>query len=161
MNKVAGLKACNFIKKRFQHRCFPLKFAKFSRSSIFTRIPISPWLLLNNLQFLRKQSWWSPFNYICKSYEFTKTKDPIGNIYFMILNPFVKHPRVAAFRVIYFVSIYLEPLKKIFKVLCILTFETWIASWHCITVWNVSKYRVFSGPAFSHIWTEYGETLQP
>ena len=27
-NKVAGLQACNFIKKRFQHRCFSVKFAK-------------------------------------------------------------------------------------------------------------------------------------
>ena len=28
-NKVSGLKACNFIKKRIQHSCFPLKFARF------------------------------------------------------------------------------------------------------------------------------------
>ena len=28
-NKVAGLRACNFIKKRLQHRCFPVKLAKF------------------------------------------------------------------------------------------------------------------------------------
>ena len=27
--KVAGLKACNFIKKRPQHRCFPVNIAKF------------------------------------------------------------------------------------------------------------------------------------
>ena len=27
-NKVAGLKACNFIKKRIQQRCFPMKFLK-------------------------------------------------------------------------------------------------------------------------------------
>ena len=25
-NKVAGLKACNFIKKRLQHGCFPVSF---------------------------------------------------------------------------------------------------------------------------------------
>ena len=36
-NKVAGLKACNFIKKRLQHRCFPVKFAKFFRTSFFYR----------------------------------------------------------------------------------------------------------------------------
>ena len=29
-NKVADLKACNFIIKRFQPKCFPVKFAKFS-----------------------------------------------------------------------------------------------------------------------------------
>ena len=27
-NKVAGLKAYNFIKKRFQHKCFPVNFRK-------------------------------------------------------------------------------------------------------------------------------------
>ena len=26
---VAGLKACNFIKKRLQHRCFPVNIVKF------------------------------------------------------------------------------------------------------------------------------------
>ena len=29
LNKVAGLKAWNFVKKRLQHRCFPVKFKKF------------------------------------------------------------------------------------------------------------------------------------
>ena len=28
-NKVAGLRACNFIKKRLQHICVPVKSAKF------------------------------------------------------------------------------------------------------------------------------------
>ena len=28
-NKVAGLKVCNFIKKKLQHRYFPVKFANF------------------------------------------------------------------------------------------------------------------------------------
>ena len=35
-NKVAGLKACNFIKRRLQHRCFPEKFANFLRTPFFT-----------------------------------------------------------------------------------------------------------------------------
>ena len=30
-NKVAGHKAGNFIKKRLQHRCFPVKFVKILR----------------------------------------------------------------------------------------------------------------------------------
>ena len=30
--KVAGPQACNFIKKRIQHRCFTVKFAKFLRA---------------------------------------------------------------------------------------------------------------------------------
>ena len=28
-NKVAGLRTCNFIKKRLQHRCFPVKLQNF------------------------------------------------------------------------------------------------------------------------------------
>ena len=37
-NKVAGLKACNFIKKRFQHMCLPVKFSKFLRTPILKNI---------------------------------------------------------------------------------------------------------------------------
>ena len=37
-NKLAELKACNFIKKRLQHRCFPVKFAKFLRTPILKNI---------------------------------------------------------------------------------------------------------------------------
>ena len=33
-NKVADLEACNFIKKRLQHRCFPVNIAKFLRAPI-------------------------------------------------------------------------------------------------------------------------------
>ena len=33
-NKVAGLKACNFIKKSLRHRCFPMNIAKFLRTHI-------------------------------------------------------------------------------------------------------------------------------
>ena len=37
-NKVAGLKAWNFIKNRLQHSCFPVKFAKFLRTPILKNI---------------------------------------------------------------------------------------------------------------------------
>ena len=37
-NKVAGLQACDFIKKRHQHRRFPMKFAKFLRTPILNNI---------------------------------------------------------------------------------------------------------------------------
>ena len=33
---LISLKVCNFIKKRLQHRCFPVKFAKFLRTPFFT-----------------------------------------------------------------------------------------------------------------------------
>ena len=36
-NKVAGLKACNFIEKRLQHSFFPVKFTKFLRTYFFTK----------------------------------------------------------------------------------------------------------------------------
>ena len=36
LNKVASLKACNFIKKRLQHKRFSVKFAKCLRTSFFT-----------------------------------------------------------------------------------------------------------------------------
>ena len=32
-NKVAGLQACNFIKKRFLSRSFPVNIAKFLRTA--------------------------------------------------------------------------------------------------------------------------------
>ena len=38
-NKVADLKAYNFIKKRFQHRCFPVTIAKFLKA-FFYRTPL-------------------------------------------------------------------------------------------------------------------------
>ena len=37
-NKVAGLRAFSFIKKKFQRSCFPVKFAKFVRTSTFKNI---------------------------------------------------------------------------------------------------------------------------
>ena len=37
-NKVASLQACNFIKKRLQHRCFLVNFAKILRAPILKNI---------------------------------------------------------------------------------------------------------------------------
>ena len=37
-NKVAGLKICNFFKKRLQDRCFPVNIAKFFRTYILKNI---------------------------------------------------------------------------------------------------------------------------
>ena len=42
-NKVAD-QACNFIKKRLWHRCFPVNFAKFLKTS-FYRTPPDDWFL--------------------------------------------------------------------------------------------------------------------
>ena len=37
-NKVVGLQACNYIKKRVQHRCFLWNFRKFLRTSFLKNI---------------------------------------------------------------------------------------------------------------------------
>ena len=37
-NKVANIQACNFIKKRLQHRHFPVKFEKFLRTPVSKNI---------------------------------------------------------------------------------------------------------------------------
>ena len=44
LNKVAGIKALNFIKKSLQREFFPVKFAKFFRTPILKNI--CEWLLL-------------------------------------------------------------------------------------------------------------------
>ena len=51
--KVAGLQACMFIKKRLQHRCFPVNIAKLSRTPILKYIfCIFEILTTNNLIFI-------------------------------------------------------------------------------------------------------------
>ena len=35
-NKVAGLRPATLLRQRLWHRCFPVNFVKFSRTSIFT-----------------------------------------------------------------------------------------------------------------------------
>ena len=47
---VHSLKARNFVKKKLQHRCFPVKSAKFLRTSFFTEHP--QWLLLCDLSLV-------------------------------------------------------------------------------------------------------------
>ena len=37
-NKIAGLRTCNFIKKRLQHRCFLENIAKFLRTAILKNV---------------------------------------------------------------------------------------------------------------------------
>ena len=38
LNKVSGLKVWNFIKKKLQHRCFPVKLMKFFRTPFLQNI---------------------------------------------------------------------------------------------------------------------------
>ena len=47
LNKVAVLKACNFIRKGLQHKCLYVKFTNFWRTAFF--IEHFQWLLLNGI----------------------------------------------------------------------------------------------------------------
>ena len=40
-NKVAGLKTCNFIRKRLRHRCFPVIFENCLRTPSFRTPPVA------------------------------------------------------------------------------------------------------------------------
>ena len=53
-NKVAGLQACSFIKKRLQQRCFPVKLAKFLRTPILKNICERPLLFLFSSKIVRE-----------------------------------------------------------------------------------------------------------
>ena len=48
-NRLAGFKTCKFLKKRLQHRCFPVNIGKFLRTLILMKIceqPLLQFLLL-------------------------------------------------------------------------------------------------------------------
>ena len=71
-NRLVGFKTCNFLKKRLQHRCFPVNIAKFLRTLILMKIceqlllqfllltvNISSWVLvsvLNSIGLLQRSS---------------------------------------------------------------------------------------------------------
>ena len=38
--QVAGLQKCNFLKKKLQHRFFPVKFAKFLNALFYRTSPV-------------------------------------------------------------------------------------------------------------------------
>ena len=49
-NEVSGLKTRNFIKKRFQNKCFPVNISKFLRTPILKNI-CEPLLRLLEVKF--------------------------------------------------------------------------------------------------------------
>ena len=50
LNKVVHLRTCNVIKKKLQHRFFPVKFSKLLRTPCFTEH--LQWLLLEGYHFM-------------------------------------------------------------------------------------------------------------
>ena len=63
-NKAAGLQACNFIKRKLQRSCFPVKFAKVLRAPFFTK---HLWWLLLLKSVYNFANLWSYFNQFVKS----------------------------------------------------------------------------------------------
>ena len=53
-DKVSGLQACNFVKKRLQHRCLPVNIAKFLRIPILKNI--CEWLLLSDVNLIHSKA---------------------------------------------------------------------------------------------------------
>ena len=67
-NKIAGLEDCNFIKKTLQHRCFPVKLAKFLRTPFFYRTPqVATSVLYESMEKVVKKNRFSlrTVKYIC------------------------------------------------------------------------------------------------
>ena len=60
--KVVGLEACKYIKRKLQHRCFPVNIAKFLRTAF--SIEHLWWLLLELRHFL-----------VCDTYNFKIYED--------------------------------------------------------------------------------------
>ena len=58
--KVAGLKACNFIKKRHQQRRFPVNIVKFLRTHILKNIRETA---ASTSRLSYKVIFWSVFNF--------------------------------------------------------------------------------------------------
>ena len=80
-DKVAAVTVCNFIKKRQQYRCFPVKFATFLRTSFFTEH--LRWLAaskvfckdLGNISYEKKTALGTSLRHKCKCLQFiTLTK---------------------------------------------------------------------------------------
>ena len=58
INKVTGLKV-PFLKRRLQHKCFPVKFTKFFRTSFFTEHFWGLLLKIESLQNFKSESRWN------------------------------------------------------------------------------------------------------
>ena len=59
-NKFAGLHACNFVKKRLQHRCFAVNIVKLLRTAFF--MEHRRWLFLWEVLFIDEKCVFSLLN---------------------------------------------------------------------------------------------------
>ena len=84
-NKVAGLQACIFIKKKLQHRCFPVNIAKFLKTPILSTSAndcfcISEIQTTNNLIYILTENFifnfriYKIFSYLLSFANFTSTE---------------------------------------------------------------------------------------
>ena len=88
-NVAGSRKACNFIKKKLQHRCFPLKFAKFFENTYFEKhlwTTASRNDSFSNLEKLEVylepcQTCENSLHYFCKGFSMSKIWDNIEEIF--------------------------------------------------------------------------------
>ena len=57
-HKVAGLKDYSFIKRRLQHRCFPVKFLKFLRTYTQQTLNVDSTLIYVEITSRRRSTWY-------------------------------------------------------------------------------------------------------
>ena len=82
-NEIAGPQNCNFIKKRLQHRLFPVKFAKRLRAPSFTEH--LQWLLVKCSGFQTPANMlFCEFRKICKNiFSFDRIREKTASCVFL------------------------------------------------------------------------------
>ena len=61
-NACGDLKVCNFIKRRFKHRCFPVEFSKLLRAPIREQLRTTASLKLQRLSLCAQLQWFVTLN---------------------------------------------------------------------------------------------------
>ena len=85
-NKFIGLQACNFTKKRLQHRCFPVNIANFKNTyfekHLRTADPDSSYILHTKLNKIIQETDWPSSLAFCFSWN-------IKSLYFTYSHPYL------------------------------------------------------------------------
>ena len=95
-NKAAGLLPYNFIKKRLQHRCFSVKFAKLLSKPILKNI--QEWLLLHVVDSYGHLTHFKPVLYFYTPIERQKNIDWFG---FLTFSKSIRNRTLAGNRLIH------------------------------------------------------------
>ena len=88
-NKLAGLQACIFIKKRLQHGCFPVNNTKFWSTSSNDCFCISETETTNNVIYIPAENFifnfriWKKFSYMLSFLNFISTEFVLHFVFFL------------------------------------------------------------------------------